>query len=79
MAFENYYVGSTLDSLGQGMVADRATDARLQAARMEQQRLAFQALQQALLQQQAQRQPAVALSGHVQRRHRRPPGMRPVR
>lgn len=58
MAFPNYYVGSTLDTLGQSMVADRATDARLEAARMEQQRLQFAALQQALMQQAQQRQQA---------------------
>lgn len=58
MAFENYYVASDLNTLGTNMSQDRATAARLQAAQMEQQRLAYAAFMQQLQQRQAQQQQA---------------------
>lgn len=51
-----YYVGSTLDTIGRSMQADRDTEARSAIAQQEQQRLAMGQFLQALQHQQAQEQ-----------------------
>lgn len=64
--FPGYYVGTTLDTIGNNMSADRATAARAQMAQAEQHRLQYQALQQALMQQAAQQQQAMQFGQDLQ-------------
>lgn len=56
MAFQNYYVGSSLDSIGNNMSRDYATDAQLRASELQARNQFAQILQQAMQAQQARQQ-----------------------